>query len=71
MFLTLICKKCGKRHLLSYVRGLPPGETVSISMISPIQCFRCDVCGGVDHYLPEDDSLHPIEEPMRKAQVAE
>lgn len=54
---TLICKKCGKRHLLLYIGGLPPGETVDISMTSPIQCFRCADCGGVDDYRPEDLSL--------------
>jgi hypothetical protein len=57
MFWTLICKKCGKRHLVSYIRGLPPGEKVSVGMISPIECFRCDDCGRVDNYLLENLSL--------------
>jgi hypothetical protein len=57
MFWTLICKKCGKRHLVSYIQGLPPGEKVSAGKIPPIQCFQCDNCRHADNYLLEDLSL--------------
>jgi hypothetical protein len=55
---TLICKKCGKSHLLSYRGHLPPEEAVSIGM-SPIQGFQCDTCGALDDYSPEDLIFFP------------
>jgi len=63
LYWSLLCKACGKRHLISYIKEVPMDAVHGFTPHDPVASFRCDDCGQVHDYDSQELIFFPGPQP--------